>query len=59
MASSSSMCLAWSCTSSSTNVSVGECRSASALPTMLRSSPLALSRAAAVPVLAAVSPSTV
>ena len=34
------MCLTWSCTSSRTNVSVGECRSPSALPTVLRSSAL-------------------
>ena len=42
------MCLAWSCTSSSTNVRLGEWRSPSALPTVLRSRPLALSSAAAV-----------
>ena len=42
------MCLACSCTSSRTNVRDGEWRSPRALPTVLRSSPLALSSAAAV-----------
>lgn len=53
------MCLTWSWTSSRTKVSVGECRNPSALPTVLRSIPLALSSAAAVSDWAATSPSTV
>ncbi|OLT29421.1 hypothetical protein BJF83_11905 [Nocardiopsis sp. CNR-923] len=59
LASSSSMCWAFSCTSSTTKVRLGVCRIPVWRPTSLRITPLALSRAAEVPAFSSGVPNTV